>query len=237
MNSFIKQVLATVVGIMLFFLITGVIATMSLVGMIASSEATKNVKENSVLVINLSGVMKERSQDNVLNKLTRNATGNPGLENTLAAIKKAKDNKDVKGIYLEAGLFSTDFASLQELRQALADFRKSGKWIVAYGETYTQGTYYLASVANKVYLNPQGSLDWHGIAAEPMFVKDLLAKFGVKMQVVKVGKYKSATEMYTEDKMSDANREQVKRYIDGLWGNMCKAVSTSRSIRVDKLNE
>lgn len=237
MNSFIKQVLATVVGIMLFFLITGVIATMSLVGMIASSEATKNVKENSVLVINLSGVMKERSQDNVLNKLTRNATGNPGLENTLTAIKKAKDNKDVKGIYLEAGLFSTDFASLQELRQALADFRKCGKWIVAYGETYTQGTYYLASVANKVYLNPQGSLDWHGIAAEPMFVKDLLAKFGVKMQVVKVGKYKSATEMYTEDKMSDANREQVKRYIDGLWGNMCKAVSTSRSISVDKLNE
>ena len=237
MNSFIKQVLATVVGIMLFFLITGVIATMSLVGMVASSEATKNVKENSVLVINLSGVMKERSQDNVLNKLTRNATENPGLENTLAAIKKAKDNKDVKGIYLEAGLFSTDFATLQELRQALADFRKSGKWIVAYGETYTQGTYYLASVANKVYLNPQGSLDWHGIAAEPIFVKDLLAKFGIKMQVVKVGKYKSATEMYTEDKMSDANREQVKRYIDGLWGNMCKAVSKSRSISVNKLNE
>ena len=165
MNSFIKQVLATVVGIMLFFLITGVIATMSLVGMIASSEATKNVKENSVLVINLSGVMKERSQDNVLNKLTRNATGNPGLENTLAAIKKAKDNKDVKGIYLEAGLFSTDFASLQELRQALADFRKSGKWIIAYGETYTQGHIIWHRLPTKYISIPKAV--WTGMASPP----------------------------------------------------------------------
>lgn len=237
MNSFIKQVLATIVGILVFVLITGAIGVMSLVGMIASSEATKNVNENSVLVINLSGIMKERDQDNYLTKLTQNSIGSQGLESTLAAIKKAKANKDIKGIYIEAGLFSTDFATLQELRQALEDFRKSGKWIVAYGETYTQGTYYLASVANKVYLNPQGNLDWHGIASEPIFVKDLLAKFGIKMQVIKVGKYKSATEMFTENKMSDANREQVKKYIDGLWSNMCQAVAKSRSISVDKLNE
>lgn len=237
MNSFIKQVLATIVGILLFAIITSAIGVMSLVGMIASSEATKNVKENSVLVINLSGIMKERDQDNYLNKLTRNATESAGLESTLSAIKKAKTNDDIKGIYLEAGLFSTDFATLQELRQALSDFRKSGKWIIAYGETYTQGTYYLASVANKVYLNPQGNLDWHGIASEPIFLKDLLAKFGIKMQVIKVGKYKSATEMYTEDKMSDANREQVKRYIDGLWSDVCQAVSKSRNISVEKLNE
>ncbi len=237
MNSFIKQVLATIVGILLFGIIISAIGIMSLVGMIASSEATKNVKENSVLVINLSGMMKERDQDNYLNKLTRNSAESAGLESTLSAIKKAKTNDDIKGIYLEAGLFSTDFATLQELRQALSDFRKSGKWIIAYGETYTQGTYYLASVANKVYLNPQGNLDWHGIASEPIFVKDLLAKFGIKMQVIKVGKYKSATEMYTEDKMSDANREQVKRYIDGLWSNMCQAVSKSRNISVEKLNE
>ncbi len=237
MNSFIKQVLATIVGLLACGLIIGAIGVMSLIGMIASSEATKNVEENSVLVINLSGIMKERDQDSYLTKLTRNAAGSPGLESTLAAIKKAKNNDDIKGIYIEAGLFSTDFATLQEMRDALADFRKSGKWIIAYAETYTQGTYYLASVANKVYLNPQGNLDWHGIASEPIFVKDLLAKFGVKMQVIKVGKYKSATEMYTEEKMSDANREQVKRYIDGLWSNMCQAVSKSRNISVDKLNE
>lgn len=237
MNSFIKQVLATMVGIVLFFLVMGVFAAMSLVGMVASSEATKNVDENSVLVINLSGIMKERTQDNYLSKLTGKLADNPGLENTLSAIKKAQKNPDIKGIYMEAGLLSTDYASLQEMRQALSDFRKSGKWIVAYGETYTQGAYYLASIANKVYLNPQGYLDWHGIGSEPMFVKDLLSKFGVKMQVIKVGKYKSATEMYTEDKMSDANREQVKAYIDGLWTNVCNAVSKSRSISVDKLNE
>ena len=237
MNSFVKQTLATVAGIFVFLLVIGVLGAMSLVGMVASSQATKNVKENSVLVINLSGMMKERSQDNYLGQFVGSVGDNPGLENTLNAIKKAKGNEDIKGIYLEAGLFSSDFATLQELRDALTDFRKSGKWIVAYGDTYTQGTYYLASAANKVYLNPQGQVDWHGIAAEPMFIKDLLAKFGIRMQVVKVGKYKSATEMFTEDKMSEANREQVQAYINGLWQNVCQAVSKSRGISVEKLNE
>ena len=212
-------------------------SVMSLVGIIASSEATKNVEENSVLVINLSGIMKERSQDNYFSRLTGNITSNPGLEKTLAAIKKAKNNKDIKGIYLEAGLLNTNYATLQELRNALTDFQKTGKWIVAYGDIYTQGTYYLASAANKLYLNPQGQIDWHGIASEPMFVKDLLAKFGIKMQVVKVGKYKSATEMFTEDQMSEANRDQVQTYINGLWQNICQGVSKSRNISIDQLND
>ena len=176
MNSFIKQALATVVGILFFIIITGALGAMSLVGMVASSQATKNVDDNSVLVLNLSGTMDERTQDNLLSMLGGNTTNNPGLENTLQAIKKARTNDHIKGIYIEAGLFSSDFASMQELRKALIDFRKSGKWIVAYADTYTQGTYYIASAANKVYLNPQGQVDWHGIASEPIFVKDLLAK-------------------------------------------------------------
>jgi protease-4 len=177
-----------------------------------------------------------RRGDNVFGQLTGNVYNNLGLEETLSAIKKAKENEKIKGIYIEAGAFSSDFASAQELRNTLLDFKKSGKWIIAYGDTYTQGTYYLASVANKVYLNPQGELDWHGLGSQPMFVKDLLAKFGVKMQVIKVGRYKSATEMFTEDKMSDSNREQTQVYINGLWGNMCKGVSESRKISVDTLN-
>jgi protease-4 len=209
---------------------------MSIVGMISSSQATQTVTDNSVLVLNLSGEMNEQAGDNVYGQLTGNVYNNLGLEETLSAIKKAKENEKIKGIYIEAGAFSSDFASAQELRNALLDFKKSGKWIIAYGDTYTQGTYYLASVANKVYLNPQGELDWHGLGSQPMFVKDLLAKFGVKMQVIKVGRYKSATEMFTEDKMSDSNREQTQVYINGLWGNMCKGVSESRKISVDTLN-
>ena len=133
-------------------------------------------------------------------------------------------------------MFSADFAQIQELRDALLDFKKSGKWIIAYGDIYTQGTYYLSSAADKVYLNPQGEIDWHGIGAQPMFVKDLLNKFGVKFQVVKVGKYKSATEMFTEEKMSDFNRHQTEVYINGLWNNICQAVSESRKVSVAQLN-
>ena len=199
MKDFFKYVLATVVGIILFSIIVLILGAMSLVGMVASGEATKNVSKNSVLVMNLSGSMEEQAGDNTLTQFFGSVAGSMGLQQTLEAISKAKDNENVKGIYMEAGAFSSDYASLQEVRNALLDFKKSGKWVVAYGDTYTQGTYYLCSVADKVWMNPSGEIDWHGIASEPMFVKDLLAKVGIKMQVIKVGKYKSATEMYTED--------------------------------------
>ena len=237
MKEFIKYVLATFVGLLLFLVVFGIFGVMSLVGMVASGEATKNVKENSVLVVNLSGVMEERASENVLGQFTGNAFSNLGLEETLSAIKKAKANENIKGIYIECGALSADMAQMQELRDQLLDFKKSGKWIVAYGDVYTQGAYYISTTANKLYVNPQGCIDWHGIGVEPIFVKDLLAKFGVKMQVIKVGEYKSATEMFTGSEMSEANREQTQRYIDGLWENVCKGVSTSRKISVEKLNQ
>lgn len=193
MKDFLKYVFATVVGIIVFSVVIGLLSMMSLIGMVASGEATKTVKDNSVLVLNLSGQMEEQAEDNLMSMFGNTATNQLGLRETLSAIKKAKNCKEIKGIYMEAGIFSADIAQMQEIRQALLDFKKSGKWIVAYGDIYTQGTYYLSSVADKVYLNPQGEIDWHGIGAQPMFVKDLLAKFGVRMQVLKVGKYKSAT--------------------------------------------
>lgn len=237
MKDFIKNVGATIVGIFLFGIIIGIFGVMSLVGMVASGQATKNVKENSVLVLKLQGDLQEQAQDDVLGQLTGNTFNTLGMDAISSAIKKAKANKDIKGIYLETGILSADVAQLQELRDQLVDFKKSGKWIVAYSDNYTQGCYYLATAADKVYINPEGSINWHGIGSQPMFVKDLLAKFGVKMQVIKVGKYKSATEMFTEEKMSDANREQTQRYIQSLWDNMCKAVSKSRNISVAKLND
>ena len=237
MKDFIKNVGATIVGIFLFGIIIGIFGVMSLVGMVASGQATKNVKENSVLVLKLQGDLQEQAQDDVLGQLTGNTFNSLGMDAISSAIKKAKANKDIKGIYLETGILNADVAQLQELRDQLVDFKKSGKWIVAYSDNYTQGCYYLATAADKVYINPEGSINWHGIGSQPMFVKDLLAKFGVKMQVIKVGKYKSATEMFTEEKMSDANREQTQRYIQSLWDNMCKAVSKSRNISVAKLND
>lgn len=236
MKDFLKYVFATVVGIIVFTIVAGILGMMSLVGMIASGEATKDVDENSVLVLNLSGTMEEQAEDNIFAQYSGSLANTMGLQETLAAIQKAKDNEHVKGIYIEAGMFSADFAQIQELRDALLDFKKSGKWIIAYGDIYTQGTYYLSSAADKVYLNPQGEIDWHGIGAQPMFVKDLLNKFGVKFQVVKVGKYKSATEMFTEEKMSDFNRHQTEVYINGLWNNICQAVSESRKVSVAQLN-
>ena len=237
MKDFIKNVGATIVGIFLFGIIIGIFGIMSLVGMVASGQATKNVKENSVLVLKLQGDLQEQAQDDVLGQLTGNTFNSLGMDAISSAIKKAKANKDIKGIYLETGILGADVAQLQELRDQLVDFKKSGKWIVAYSDNYTQGCYYLATAADKVYINPEGSINWHGIGSQPMFVKDLLAKFGVKMQVIKVGKYKSATEMFTEEKMSDANREQTQRYIQSLWDNMCKAVSKSRNISTAKLND
>lgn len=237
MKDFIKNVGATIVGIFLFGIIIGIFGVMSLVGMVASGQATKNVKENSVLVLKLQGDLQEQAQDDVLGQLTGNTFNSLGMDAISSAIKKAKINKDIKGIYLETGILSADVAQLQELRDQLVNFKKSGKWIVAYSDNYTQGCYYLATAANKVYINPEGSINWHGIGSQPMFVKDLLAKFGVKMQVIKVGKYKSATEMFTEEKMSEANREQTQRYIQSLWDNMCKDVSKSRNISTAKLND
>lgn len=237
MKDFLKYMFATVAGIFIFLIIMGVLGMMSLVGMLASSDSTTTVKENSVMVLQLDGIMSERSEDDLMGKMAGQVSSSIGLEDVLNAIKKAKENDAIKGIYIESGLFDGDTpASMQALRKALVDFKKSGKWIVAYGDQYTQGNYYIASVADKVWMNPQGMVDWHGLASEPYFLKDLMAKFGVKIQLAKVGAYKSAPEMYTADQMSDNNREQVTAYITGIWNNMLDEVSASRKINKDSLN-
>ena len=236
MKDFIKNVLATMVGMFGFFIVMGVIGMMSIIGMIASGNAAQNVEKNSVFVLNLSGTISEQGSENPLSMFTGDNSLNSGLNDILSSIKKAKANDDIKGIYIEAGALAANYATLQEIRNALADFRKSGKWIVAYGDFYTQGAYYVASVANKVYINPKGIVDWHGIGAQTMFYKDFMAKFGVKWEVVKVGTFKSATETFTEEKMSDANRLQTQTFIDGTWRNVCAAVSKSRGISIDSLN-
>jgi len=237
MKQFLKYVMATVTGIILVMIVVGILGAISLVGLAASSAATTNVEENSVFTLSLSGQLDERSASNPLAELTGQVSEGLGLDNMLNAIKKAKENENIKGIYIEAGIFSSDSpASSHAIREALLDFKKSGKWIVAYADSYTQTTYYICSVADKLYLNPEGMVDWHGLAANPYFVKDLLAKFGVKVQLCKVGKYKSAPEMMTADGMSEPNREQVTAYMNGIWKVMLSDVSKSRKISADSLN-
>ncbi len=237
MKDFLKYVLATITGIIVLGIIMAIISVISMVGLVASSAGSTKVTENSVFTLMLSGQLEERTAENPLSMLSGQVSENLGLDDIISAIKKAKDNEDIKGIYIEAGIFSSDTpASSHAIREALLDFKKSGKWIVAYGDTYTQSTYYICSVADKLFLNPEGMVDWHGLAANPYFLKDLLAKFGVKYQLCKVGKYKSAPETMTADKMSDPNREQVTAYMTGIWKVMLDDVSKSRKIPVDSLN-
>ena len=237
MKDFIKYVFATVTGIVVFSLIMGILFVISLVGLAASSASTVPVEKNSVFTLMLSGQVDERAEEDIMRQLSGQISENLGLDDIISAIKKAKENEDIKGIYIETGLFAIDTpASAHAIREALLDFKKSGKWIVAYGDSYTQTAYYICSAADKIYLNPQGMVDWHGLAANPYFVKDLLAKFGVKYQLCKVGKYKSAPEMMTADQMSEPNREQVTAYMTGIWKVMLKDVADSRKISVDSLN-
>lgn len=238
MKDFLKYTAATIVGLLIFTIIIVAIGMMSIVGMIASGSSSAPISDNSVMVLSLNGTLEERSETDVMSSLMGGGTSSTGLDEVLNAIKKAKENDNIKGIYIEASAFSADsYASLQAIRKALVDFKKSGKWIVSYGDTYSQGTYYLASTADKVLMNPQGMVDWHGLGGQQMLLKDLLAKFGVKVQLSKVGAYKSAPEMFTADKMSEENREQITAYMNGIWDNILKDVSESRKISVEQLNQ
>ena len=238
MKDFIKHTLATVVGIFIFGIITCILMLMSIVGMMASSSQTTTIDDNSVLVIKLKGEILDHSNEdgNPLALLIADEVGTQGLDDLVEAIKRAKQNDEIKGIYIEAGQISADPATVTALRDALKDFKTSKKFIVAYADQYSQGSYYISSVADKVWINPQGMLALHGMASQKQYMRDFLAKIGIKMQVVKVGQYKSATETYTEAHMSDANREQVTAYISGIWNHMLKDIAESRKLSVDSLN-
>lgn len=240
MKTFFQNVCSTVVGIFVagFIFVAFLFGSIMLLALAVGGDETE-IKDNSVLAINLTGIMNDRERgSNPLEKLVGEVATPVSLNTFLQGIEEAKTNDKVKGIYLEAGAFQADsYATLQEARKALVDFEKSGKWVIAYADTYTQQAYYLASAATKVYLNPSGMIDWHGVASQPIFLKDALAKFGVKMQVAKVGKYKSATEMFTEDKMSEPNREQTKAFISGIWNNVVKEVGASRKLTTAQLNQ
>lgn len=237
MKQFFKYVLATMVGILIMWIFATLMGLAMLGAVMAAGDSEPIVKDNSILKISLTGQLNERSTDNPLEQLLGNEVlTSQGLKDLLDAIEVAAQDKRVKGIYLEAGALAADYAGLQELRAALEKFKQSKKFIVAYGENYTQGAYYVCSAADRVLLNPAGMVDWHGIASQPIFYKDLLAKVGVKMQVFKVGTYKSAVEPFTQTQMSDANREQVTAFVGDIWNLLRTDVAKSRKVNADSLN-
>ena len=236
MKDFLKFTLATVVGIILSSIVIFFIGAIILFGTITSSESEVKVKPNSVMFLDLNGTLEERTEDNPFKQFIGEDFSTYGLDDILSSIKKAKENENIKGIYIQAKTLGASYASLQEIRNALVDFKKSGKFIVAYSDNYTQKLYYLSSVADKVLLNPKGMIEWKGLAAEPMFYKDLLKKIGVEMQIFRVGTYKSAVEPFIATEMSPANREQVSEYIGSIWNQILTDVSASRKLSKDSLN-
>lgn len=236
MKEFLRNTLATITGVLICGFIFIILGISTLVGIMASSETETVVPPNSVFTLELKGTIQERYQPSPVDQFFEDQISTYGLEDILNAIQKAKENDLIKGIYLHTGALSCSAASLQAIHRALADFKQSGKFLVAYADAYTQGGYYVASVADKVIVNPVGSLSWHGLASETMFLKDFLAKIGVKMQIFRVGTYKSAVEPMMSTEMSPANREQTQAFLESTWKSILNDVSASRHISADSLN-
>ena len=242
MKQFLKFTLATIVGITIvtvigFFVLFGIIGVIA-----ASGDSATVLKPNSVYQLDLNGILEDRSKDDSFTRAFEKAyagssTATLGLDDILSNIEKAKNNSNIIGIYLKGGSLSGGYASIKEIRDALIDFKETGKFVVAYANAYSQRNYYLASAADEVLLNTIGMLDWKGIASQTTFYKNTLEKLGIEMQIVKVGTFKSAVEPYTNTKMSDENRHQVTTFTSSIWSEIVNAVSLSREISSENLNK
>jgi protease-4 len=237
MRQFLKYVLATIVGILLFsffsfLLLAGIGAALS-----SSSDKRTTVKEKSVLKLDLDKPIQERSVDNPFEGLGPvGGSGNAiGLIELKQALKEAKTDDNIRGIYLQTETPVAGWASLEEVRNALVDFKKSKKFVYAYAESMSEKGYYLASVADKIYLNPAGDLEWNGLNAELSFFKGTLDKLGIEPEIFKVGEFKSAVEPFIRENMSDPNRLQVSSFLNSINDHMLVNVAQSRGLRVDSL--
>lgn len=243
MKDFLKIMLASALGFIIANIIFSLIAMIFFFGMMGSLAgsftAEKYVlEENSILNLKLNGPINERvaEMDPFTELLAPEGTTAMGLNDIISAIRKAKSNDMIKGIYIDSRSMSASMATLAEIRNELVSFKESGKFVVAYADTYTQNGYYLAAIADKVAINPQGSLDLHGLASVPMFYKDALDKLGIEMQIFKVGTYKSAVEPFTQNEMSDANREQVTSYLNDAWSFLRADIAEARSLTADEVD-
>ncbi len=220
MKDFLKFTFASVIGVILAGVVFTILGIITLVGIVASSDTETMVKDNSIFVLDFKGSLSERVQENSLQQLLGEEFEAYGLDDILASIKKAKDNDKIKGIYIQPSYLEASYASLEEIRNALLDFKESGKFIVAYADQYAQKMYYLSSVADKIIINPQGSIGWHGAGMQPVFFKNLVSKLGLEIQVFRVGTYKSAVEPFIATEMSPTNREQMTECLESVWNRI-----------------
>lgn len=239
MKDFLKFTLATITGLLLTGGLLFVLGLIFLIGIVATSSVqTVQIQPNSILTLKLNKPIGERTEENPFALLMGKENATIGLGDIITAIKEAKENEKIRGIYIEAGHYTElPISALDEIRRTLIDFKDSGKFIVAYGDSYTQNEYYLCSIADKVMLNPQGIIEWTGLSESPMFFKRLLEKAGIEVQLFKVGTYKSAVEPFIATEMSSASREQTKAYLQSIWKYMTDNVAIARGINPEQLNQ
>jgi len=240
MKSFLKYTLATIVGVIITGAIFFIILFASIGSMISKQDKTVEIKPNTVLKIELDQIITDRSPQNPFGNFDFTSfkpTKSLGLNDILANIQKAKKDENIKGIYMNLSSIPAGIATIEEIREALLDFKESEKFILCYSDNYTQTAYYLGSVADKIYMNPAGGLYMSGLQSQVMFFKEALNKLGVEPQIVRYGKFKSAIEPFTKNEMSPANREQINTYMNSLWDHMAKGISEAREMDVETINE
>lgn len=239
MKQFFKMMFASAFGVLLGLGILSLILLSTAVGFIASVGSTPayTPKENTVFKIKLQGTLADNSEENPFAYWIGEEEETLSLKDLLETIQIAKHDERIKGIYIEAGMLSAGSASLDALRRALIDFRENGKFVVAYADHFSQGNYYLCSVADRIFLNPQGILELQGLASQTLFYKGLMDKLGVEMQIFKVGTYKGAVEPFMLDKLSDANREQIQSYLSSIWNNITEGIAQARGISAESVNQ
>lgn len=238
MKEFFKYVFATVFGIVISAVILGILFFIVFVGMISSigSEKETVVKKNSVLYLNLDQAIIERTPEGSFGSLLGGSNDKSiGFNDVIRALKKAQSDEKIQAVYINVSAPNAGMATMLEVRNAIIDFKKSKKPVIAYSEVYSQGAYYLASAANKVYLNPEGELEFKGFSSNLMFFKGALEKLGIEAQIIRVGNYKSAVEPLINTKMSDYNRQQVTAYVNGLYDTFLTGISETRKIDKDSL--
>ena len=240
MKGFFKMLLASVLGVFIAMFLVWIISIVMFIGILSGiGGGAKSVyvpSDNTILKLELDGAIGDRESSNFMMGILGGSEKLTTLRDITHAIKQAKENDQIRGIYIKCGSLSTGTSTLVSIRKALADFKESGKFIVSYGDYYSQGCYYLSSVADKVVMNPQGMLMWHGMSSTLQFSKGLYDKIGLRFQVFKVGTFKSAVEPYVETKMSDANRKQTASFMNDIWSHLLDGISASRNISVDNLN-
>ncbi|MDH6311627.1 protease-4 [Parabacteroides sp. PFB2-10] len=240
MKQFFKMMFASALGVFValaLVIFISIFTMIAVIGSMSSSESVYVAKPQTVFKLSLNGsITDSESTENPFTSLLGDDNKSYSLMTLQESIRKAKEDKNIVGIYLEAGSLSTASANLEALRRSLIDFKESGKFIVAYGDNYTQGNYFLCSVADKMYMNPQGMVNIIGLASQNIFIKGLAEKVGLEYEVFKVGTYKGAVEPYILDKLSDANREQIESYIASTWKNLSNGMAESRGVSVADIN-